>query len=64
MEEYGFVDEVVLEECSVEVGAAFEEKAENVAFGQGGEDSGKAEASCVVGDPVDLHIEYAESCGF
>jgi hypothetical protein len=32
----GFVDEVLLEERAVEVGAAFEEEAEDVAFGEGG----------------------------
>ena len=42
VEEDGFVDEVLAEEGSVEVGAALEQDAKDVALGEGGEDSGEA----------------------
>jgi len=61
IEEDGFVDEVLAEERAVEVRTAFEEDAEDVAFGESGEDGGEAEASVVVGDLVDFHAEGAES---
>ena len=50
VEEDGFVDEVLVEEGSVEVRAGFQKQAEDVAFGQGGEDGGQAEAAVVAGD--------------
>ncbi len=52
VEEDGFVDEVLAEEGAVEVRAAFEQEAEDVALGEGGEDGGEAEAAGVVGDGV------------
>ncbi len=64
VDEDGFVDEVLAEESTVEVRAAFEEEAEDVAFGEGGEDCGEAEASGVIGDLVDLDAERAEGGGF
>jgi hypothetical protein len=54
VEEDGFVGEVLAEEGAVELRAALEEEAEDVAFGEGGEDGGEAEASGVIGDLVDL----------
>ena len=64
VEEDGFVDEVLMEECSVEVRAAFEEEAEDVAVGEGGEDCGEAEVSGVVGDGFDLSAEFGEGGDF
>lgn len=64
MEEDGFVDSILLDEGAVEVRAAFEEDAEDLAFGEGGEDIGKAEASGVFGDVVDFCAERAESGSF
>jgi hypothetical protein len=57
VDEDGFVDEVLLEERAVEVRAAFEEGAEDVAFGESGEDGREAETSVVVGDLVDFYAE-------
>ena len=54
VEEDGFVGEVLAQEGAVELRAALEEEAEDVAFGEGGEDGGEAEASGVIGDLVDL----------
>ena len=48
VEEDGFVDEVLSEELAVEVRAAFEEEAEDVAIGEDGESRGETEASGVV----------------
>ena len=64
VEEDGFVGEILAKECTVEVRAAFEEDTEDVAFGEGGEDCGETEASCVIGDLVDLDAERTESGGF
>ena len=64
--EDGFVGQVLAEEGAVEVRAAFEEEAEDVAFGEAGEDCGETEASGVIGNLVDLDAESAESgslCG-
>jgi hypothetical protein len=66
VEENCFVGQVLAEEGAVEVRAAFEKEAEDVAFGEAGEDSGEAEASGVIGDLFDLDAESAESgslCG-
>jgi hypothetical protein len=63
-EENGFVDEVLSEELAVEMSATFEEEAEDVAFGQGGEDRGKAEASEVIGDGFNLRAAFCESGDF
>lgn len=60
VEEDGFVDEVLGEEGSVEVGAAFEEQAEEVALGECGEDGGEAEVFGVVGDGRDFDSEFSE----
>ena len=57
------VDEVLAEKCAVEMRAAFEEEAEDVAFGESGEDGGEAEASVVVRDSVDFYVETAEGGG-
>jgi hypothetical protein len=57
VEEHGFVDELLAEERAVEVRAALEEEAQDVSFGQSGEDGGKTEAPVVVGDPIDFHVE-------
>jgi hypothetical protein len=57
VEEDGFVDEVLLEERAVEVRAAFEEDAEDVALGESGEDGGEVEVARVVRDPGDFHVE-------
>ena len=48
------------EEGSVELGAAFEEKAEEVALGECGEDGGEAEVAGVVGESCDLDAEIVE----
>ena len=63
-EENGFVDEVLSEELAVEMSAAFKEEAEDVAFGQGGEDRGKAEASEVIEDGFNLSAAFCESGDF
>jgi hypothetical protein len=63
VEKDGFVGEVLTEESTVEVRAAFEEKAEDVAFGEGREDGGKAEAAGVIGDLIDFDAESAEGGG-
>jgi hypothetical protein len=63
VEEDGFVGQVLAKEGAVEVRAAFEEEAEDVALGEGGEDCGKAKASGVIGDLVDLDAERAEGGG-
>ena len=60
-EENGFVDEVQSEELAVEVRTAFEEEAEDVAFGQRGEDCGETEASGVIGDGLNLCAAVGES---
>ena len=57
VDEDGLVDQVLAEEGTVEVRAALEEEAENVALGEGGEDGGKAESASVAGDLVDLDAE-------
>jgi hypothetical protein len=54
IEEDGFVDQILAQEGAVEMRAALEEEAEDVAFGEGGEDGGEAEASGVIGDLVDF----------
>jgi hypothetical protein len=63
VEEDGFVGQVLTEEGAVEVGAALEEEAEDVAFGEGGENCWEAEAAGVIGDLVDLNAESAEGGG-
>jgi len=63
VEEDGFVGEVLAEECAVEAGAAFEEEAEDVAFGESGEGRGEAESAGVIGDSFDLDAERAEGGG-
>ncbi len=60
VEEDCFVDQVLMEESTVEVRAAFEEEAEDVAFGEGGEGGGEAEASVVSGNLLDLEAEISE----
>jgi hypothetical protein len=62
VDEDGFVDQVLPQEGAVEVRAAFEEEAEDVALGEGGENDGEAEASGVIGDFLNLDAEIAE-CG-
>ena len=57
VEEDGLIDKVLAEERAVEVRAAFEEDAEDVAFGESGEDGGQAEPSIVVRNLVDLDVE-------
>jgi len=64
VEEDGFVDEVLLEEGAVEVEAALEQEAEDVALGECGEDGGKAEASGVVGYGFYLGAEICEGGDF
>ena len=64
VEEHGLIDQVLLEEGTVQVGAALEQEAEDVALGEGGEDGGEAEASGVVGDVMDFYAEQAESGSF
>jgi hypothetical protein len=54
VEEDGFIGQVLAEEGAVEMRAALEEEAEDVAFGEGGEDGGEAEASGVIRDLVDF----------
>jgi hypothetical protein len=63
VDEDGSVGQVLAEEGAVEMRAAFEEEAENVAFGEGGEDRREAEAAGVIGDLVDLDAESAEGGG-
>jgi hypothetical protein len=63
VDEDGFVGEVLAEESTVEVGTAFEEEADDVAFGESGEDGVEAEASSVIGDSFDLDAERAEGGG-
>jgi hypothetical protein len=63
VEEDSFVGEVLAEESTVEVRAAFEEETEDVAFGEGGEDGGKAEAAGVIGNLIDFDAEGAEGGG-
>ena len=60
----GFVDQILEEEGAVEVGAALEEEAEDVALAEGGQDGGKAEASGVVGDGFDLGAMVCQGCDF
>ncbi len=60
VDEHGFVGQVLAEEGAVEVRAAFEEEANDVAFGKGGEDGGEAEATRVIGYLVDIDAERAE----
>ena len=60
VDEDDFVDEVLAEEGAVEVRAAFEEEAEDVALGEGGEDGGEAEASGVIGESFDLGSAFGE----
>jgi hypothetical protein len=55
-----FVDEVLAEEGAVEVGAAFEEKAQDVAIGECGESRGETEASGVAWDDLDLGAPLGE----
>ena len=50
VEQDGFVDEVLAEEGAVEVRAALEQEAEDVALGEGGENRGEAEAAGIVGN--------------
>jgi hypothetical protein len=64
VEEDGFVDEVLVEKCTVEAGAAFEQEAEDVAFAEGGEDCGEAESSGVIGELFDLDSKVAEGGSF
>jgi hypothetical protein len=64
MDQDNFVDEVLMEEGGVEVRTALKQKAEDVAVGEIGQNSGKAETSVVLWDPVDLYVELAESGGF
>ena len=59
----GFVDQVLAKEGAVEVRAALEQEAEDVALGEDGENRGKAEASGVVGNMIDLDPERAERGG-
>jgi hypothetical protein len=63
VEKHGFVGEVLAEEGAVEMGAAFEKEAEDVAFGESGEDGGEAEPPGVIGDLIDLDAESAKSGG-
>jgi hypothetical protein len=63
VDEDSFVGEILEQEGTVKVRAAFEEEAEDVALGEGGEDGGEAEASGVVGDRLDLDAERAEGGG-
>jgi hypothetical protein len=63
VDEDGFVGQVLAQEGAVEVRAAFEEEAEDVAFGEGGEGCGEAEASGVIGKLFDLDAERAEGRG-
>ena len=56
VEENGFVDEVLAEEGSVEVGAGLEEDAKDIAFREGIEDGGQGEASGVFGDGFDVDV--------
>jgi len=60
----GFVDQILLEEGAVEVGAALEQEAEDIALGECGEDGREAEASGVVGDGFDLCAEVGEGSDF
>jgi hypothetical protein len=55
-----FVDEVLAEESGVEVRAAFEEKAQDVAIGEGGESGREAEASGVLWEGFDLGSGFGE----
>ena len=64
VDEDGLVGQVLAEEGTVEVSAALEEDAENVAFGEGREDGREAEAAGVVGDMGDFDAEGAEGGGF
>jgi hypothetical protein len=57
VEKDGLVDKVLAEERAVEVRAAFEQDAEDVAFGESGESGGQAEASIVVRNLVDFDVE-------
>jgi hypothetical protein len=60
VDEDGFVYEVLTQERAVELGAAFEEEAEDVPFGEGGEDGGEAEVPGVIGNLFDLDAEISE----
>jgi hypothetical protein len=64
VDEDDFVDKVLAEEGTVEVIAAFEEEAEDVALGKSGEGGGEAEASGVVRDGFDLDSAFGESGDF
>jgi len=60
----GFVDQILLEEAAVEVGAALEQEAEDVALGECGEDGGEAKASSLVGDCFNLCAMVGERGDF
>lgn len=62
VEDDGFVDEVLTDECAVEVRAALEEEAKDVALGESGEDRGEAEAAAVVGNVIDFDAKSSQ-CG-
>jgi hypothetical protein len=53
-----FVDQILLKEGAVEVRATLEKEAENIAFGESGEDCREAEASVVVGDGLNLSAAF------
>jgi hypothetical protein len=57
VEENGLIDKVLAEERAVEVRAAFEQDAEDIAFGESGEGGGQAEAPIVVRNLVDVDVE-------
>jgi len=63
VEDDGFVDEVLTDECAVEVRAALKEEAKDVALGESGEDRGEAEAAAVVGNVIDLDADGSQCSG-
>jgi hypothetical protein len=63
VEEDGFVDEVLTEECAVEVRAALEEEAEDFALGESGEHRWKTETAAVVGNVIDLDADGSQRGG-
>ena len=57
IEKDGLIHKGLAEEPAVEVRAAFEQDAEDVASGESGESSGQAEASIVVRNPGNFGVE-------
>lgn len=64
VEEDGFVDQVLLDEGTVELSSALEQNAEDLSLGEGAEDGGEAEAAGVFGYGLDVDSSVGELCDF